>query len=443
MLLYLADRFPERELGPAVGRSEAAPSCTAGSSGSPTRCIRAGGRSCARRPASPEEAGAGRDPRAGPRRDGSRTAPISSASSRTGRGASASVLGGRPLPLHADRLAVLHRGRLPARRRARARALRARRRAAGGRARARARRPRRASASATTRSCAPAGRSSAERAGAIVAAWRSQHATAHPLEPLAPAELERAAELVRASGRGRALRLDRPPRAGQGRATSPGSRAARGPRAARSRSSSIASAACSEVVCDLDAGAVASQHALPGARSPITPEDYEAAAEAVRADAGWRAALRRRGVEDVSLVQIDVLASGGFGLAVERGRRVARAVAYLRDARGRQRLRASDREPDRLRRRRRVPRARARGARTSSRSRRPTAPTPRARWPRATTCGRSRSRSPRASASPSRATRSAGTAGRCARRSTRRRASCCTTCASTAGPCCTARRAPR
>ena len=65
-------------------------------------------------------------------------------------------------------------------------------------------------------------------------------------------------------------------------------------------------------------------------RSPITPEDYEAAAEAVRADAGWREALRRRGVDDVSLVQIDVLASGGFGLDVEHGRRVARAVAYLR-----------------------------------------------------------------------------------------------------------------
>ena len=50
----------------------------------------------------------------------------------------------------------------------------------------------------------------------------------------------------------------------------------------------------------------------------------------MRADAGWRDALRRRGIDDVELVQIDVLASGGFGLEVERGRRVARAVAYLR-----------------------------------------------------------------------------------------------------------------
>ena len=44
----------------------------------------------------------------------------------------------------------------------------------------------------------------------------------------------------------------------------------------------------------------------------------------------WREAMARHGIDDVSLVQIDVLASGGFGLEVERGRRVARAVAYLR-----------------------------------------------------------------------------------------------------------------
>ena len=89
-----------------------------------------------------------------------------------------------------------------------------------------------------------------------------------------------------------------------------------------------------ELVCDLGANAVIARRALPGLRSPITPSDYEAAAEAVRADAGWREAMRRRGVQDVSLVQIDVLASGGFGLAVERGRRVARAVAYLREQPG-------------------------------------------------------------------------------------------------------------
>jgi primary-amine oxidase len=155
-----------------------------------------------------------------------------------------------------------------------------------------------------------------------------QHVTAHPLEPLAPAELERAAELVRGrlpDARFVSIGLHEPPKAEYlaWRADGP-----RPPRCALAIA--VDREHCvREFVCDLDRGVLASELALPGVRSPITPEDYEAAAEAVRADPGWRDALRRRGVEDVSLVQIDVLASGGFGLDVERGRRVARAVAYL------------------------------------------------------------------------------------------------------------------
>jgi primary-amine oxidase len=157
-----------------------------------------------------------------------------------------------------------------------------------------------------------------------------QHATAaHPLEPLAPGELERAAELVRAAlsdVRFVSIGLHEPPKADYLAWLAGGARPARCALAiAVDRERCV-----QELVCDLDAGALVLQHAVHGARSPITPEDYEAAAEAVRADAGWREAMRRRGVTDVSLVQIDVLASGGFGLDVERCRRVARAVAYLR-----------------------------------------------------------------------------------------------------------------
>ena len=159
------------------------------------------------------------------------------------------------------------------------------------------------------------------------------HLTTHPLEPLVPAELERAAELVRgrlAAARFVSLGLHEPAKA-EYLAWLGG-----GPRPVRCAFAVVVDAerCVHELVCDLAAGAVVSERALPGMHSPITPEDYEAAAEAVRADAGWRAALRRRGVEDVSLVQIDVLASGGFGLPIESGRRVARAVAYLLRAPG-------------------------------------------------------------------------------------------------------------
>ena len=159
------------------------------------------------------------------------------------------------------------------------------------------------------------------------------NATTHPLEPLTPGELARAADLARAclpGARFVSIGLHEPLKAGYLAWLAGGERPARCALAVV-----VDAERClHELVCDLDAEAIASQRAVRGARSPITLEDYAAAVEAVRADPGWREAMRRRGVEDVSLVQIDVLASGGFGLEVERGRRVARAAAYLRDEPG-------------------------------------------------------------------------------------------------------------
>ena len=73
-----------------------------------------------------------------------------------------------------------------------------------------------------------------------------------------------------------------------------------------------------------------SRRTIEGARPPITPEDYEAAAACVLEDERVRAALRARGVGDLGLVQIDVLPSGVFGHPLEAGHRFGRAVAYLR-----------------------------------------------------------------------------------------------------------------
>ena len=146
----------------------------------------------------------------------------------------------------------------------------------------------------------------------------TQTATAHPLEPLAPAELARAGELVRGElpePRFVSVGLHEPPKADYLAWRAGGERPARCALAVV-----VDDEHClHELVCDLGANAVIARRALPGLRSPITPSDYEAAAEAVRADAGWREAMRRRGVQDVSLVQIDVLASGGFGLAAQAG----------------------------------------------------------------------------------------------------------------------------
>ena len=85
-----------------------------------------------------------------------------------------------------------------------------------------------------------------------------------------------------------------------------------------------------EVVVDVPDGTVCHRQPVKGARPPITPEDYEAAADCVVRDERVREELRARGVEDLDLVQIDVLPSGVFDHHLEATHRFGRAVAYLR-----------------------------------------------------------------------------------------------------------------
>jgi primary-amine oxidase len=85
-----------------------------------------------------------------------------------------------------------------------------------------------------------------------------------------------------------------------------------------------------ELVVGLPDGGVREQRTIEGARPPITPEDYAGAAAGVLADERVQAALRARGVEDLGLVQVDVLASGIFEHPYEATHRFGRAVTYLR-----------------------------------------------------------------------------------------------------------------
>jgi primary-amine oxidase len=52
---------------------------------------------------------------------------------------------------------------------------------------------------------------------------------------------------------------------------------------------------------------------------------------ALRADDRWRAAMARRGIEDMDKVQIDPWPAGSFSLDHEVGRRITRCLAYYRD----------------------------------------------------------------------------------------------------------------
>jgi primary-amine oxidase len=69
---------------------------------------------------------------------------------------------------------------------------------------------------------------------------------------------------------------------------------------------------------------------VEGAQPPILMEEWIANAEAIRADPRWQEAVRRRGVTDLSLVQIDPWPASNFGLDVDRtGRRIGRGVSYV------------------------------------------------------------------------------------------------------------------
>jgi len=55
----------------------------------------------------------------------------------------------------------------------------------------------------------------------------------------------------------------------------------------------------------------------------------------VKADEGWRKAVKRRGLtdEDIERVQVDPFSAGNFGFPLEAGKRVVRAVSYYRERR--------------------------------------------------------------------------------------------------------------
>lgn len=87
-----------------------------------------------------------------------------------------------------------------------------------------------------------------------------------------------------------------------------------------------------EVVTDLTAGEIVSRRTIDvhtEGQPPLIDEDHARVEQVLLHDPGWGAAMRRRGVEDLSLVRIDALSAGCFGFADEEGRRIVRALGFL------------------------------------------------------------------------------------------------------------------
>lgn len=166
----------------------------------------------------------------------------------------------------------------------------------------------------------------------------SAPAATHPLDPLRPDEIERAAAIVRAERQlADAVRFV----SISPREPAKGADAASAPRAAEVVLRDGATKRTLEALVDLDAGALVAWRELEGVQAQLTEEEFLAVEAAVRRAPQFLAALRRRGVEDVATVDVDPVAAGYHGLPEEGppapapgSRRLARILAFVRPSPG-------------------------------------------------------------------------------------------------------------
>jgi primary-amine oxidase len=154
----------------------------------------------------------------------------------------------------------------------------------------------------------------------------------HPLAPVTGAEFRAGREVLAAAGllaepvRFAYYGLEEPPK---GEVLAAG---AAPERRLRAFLIDISTGESSDVVLSLATGQVVSRRVLdPRAdgQLPIIDADFAAAEEIVRADPGWRAAMARRGLTDVTKIRACPLTAGWFGVPEEAGRRMVRVLAFV------------------------------------------------------------------------------------------------------------------
>ncbi len=89
---------------------------------------------------------------------------------------------------------------------------------------------------------------------------------------------------------------------------------------------------CVEAVVSLTADDLVSVEEVSDVCPTMLVEESWRTAEAVRANPVWQAAIRKRGITDFQTVQVDPWPAGRFGYPEEEGRRLGRAISYLRES---------------------------------------------------------------------------------------------------------------
>src|SRR6516164_3848539 len=164
--------------------------------------------------------------------------------------------------------------------------------------------------------------------------------TPHPLDPLSFDEIEAAVSIFNAAAganpnrRFAMTRLEEPTKA----ALAAYDRGEPLPRLAFLLVLDRSTGEAVEAIVDIGRGIVTSQKVLPLEAPPygqpaIMLDDFFRCEAIVKADAGWRAAMTRRGLtpEDIEKVQVDPFSSGYFGRDFEKGARIVRAASYYRE----------------------------------------------------------------------------------------------------------------
>jgi primary-amine oxidase len=163
--------------------------------------------------------------------------------------------------------------------------------------------------------------------------------TRHPLDPLSEAEITLACALLKkqkklsASTRFAFVQLEEPAKSDV-LTWAPGKPL---PRAAAATVFDTKTGRVHIGIVDLDQKVVTSwlEHPAkqyPYGQPPVIIEEFFKVGDIVKADPGWRKAMKRRGLteKDIELVQVDPFSSGYFDREIEKGRRLVTAVSYWR-----------------------------------------------------------------------------------------------------------------
>jgi len=155
----------------------------------------------------------------------------------------------------------------------------------------------------------------------------------HPLEPLSAEEVQKVVQLLRDEGRVRpstrfiSVSLHEPPK-GQVHAFDHNQPP---PRKAFAILFDNAQNFCYEAVASIDAGTIESWRHITGVQPTMTIDEQVECEQAVLASTEFRDALHRHyGIDDTSLVMVDIWSAGNYGSEEDSARRLARPLCFLR-----------------------------------------------------------------------------------------------------------------